>query len=151
MRAPVSNIDRRGVLRAGLLGLFCLVLALAPSQGRADDARPGTGQLAQAPSPFLGKWLWSSPWGPLTLNITEVLPDGRTRGQLAITVYKGVRRFTLADKASGVEMVGKITDGQFVGKLKSGTTMWLKPEGANKLVGPYHRGDGQKQNAVFVK
>ncbi len=151
MTTPGLNFRRRGLLRAGLLGLLCTAFALAPSQGRAGDPRPGAGQLAQAPSPFLGKWIWSSPWGPLTLNITEVLPDGRTRGQLAITVYKGVRRFTLADKASGVEMVGKITNGQFVGKLKSGTTMWLKPEGSNKLVGPYHRGDGQKQNAVFVK
>lgn len=141
---------RRRFLRFGALALGLGLWASVPSPGAADDAHRSLRQVAEAPSPFLGKWTWSSPWGPVTLNITQVLADGRTRGELAITAYKGIRRFQLADKTSGVEMVGKVGDGQFVGRLKSGTTMKLRLVDG-KLVGPYHRGDGQKTNAVFVK
>jgi hypothetical protein len=150
MDATWNITGRRRFLHLGALALGFGLLAAAPAPGAAGDGvRPGR-QLAQAASPFVAKWVWASEWGPVTLNITEVLPDGRARGELAVTVSKGIRRFKLADKASGVEMVGTVADGLFVGRLKSGTTMRLRLVDG-KLVGPYARGDGQKANAVFVK
>lgn len=145
-----KTVFRAGArLCAAVVVGLCLVMA-APQPGAADDGHRHVRQLAQTASPFVAKWVWASEWGPITLNITSVLPDGRARGELAVTVSKGIRRFQLVDKTSGVEMVGKITNGVFVGRLKSGTNMHLKLVDG-KLVGPYNRGDGQKDNAVFVK
>ena len=141
---------RRRFLQGGIFALVAAFLAALPSPVTADDGARAGRQLAEEASPFVGKWVWQSEWGPITLNITRVLPDGRARGELAVTVSKGIRRFQLADKTSGVEMVGKVTDGEFVGRLASGTNMHLRLVGG-KLVGPYNRGDGQKQKAVFAK
>lgn len=143
------SVFRAGARLCAAVVALCLLVA-APMPAAADDGNRQVRQVAQAASPFVAKWVWASEWGPITLNITSVLPDGRARGELAVTVSKGVRRFQLVDKTSGVEMVGKVADGMFVGRLKSGTNMHLKLVDG-KLVGPYNRGDGQKANAVFVK
>ncbi|MEM9683689.1 MAG: hypothetical protein AAF942_10530, partial [Pseudomonadota bacterium] len=73
-------------------------------------------QLAQTVSPFVGKWGWSSDWGPIELNITEVLSGGRPRGTLKLNTTRGKLTVQLADKISGVEMKAKITGNHFVGR-----------------------------------
>ena len=115
------------------------LLSLAP--------RPG---VAQANSPFVGKWSWASEWGPIALNITSILPGGKPRGTFTVTASSSIRRFQLADKVSGVEMAAKITGDRFVGRLYSGSVVDLRLVGG-KLVGTYVRGDYLKANAVFTK
>lgn len=114
---------------------------------RDERARP---QFAQAVSHFVGKWGWSSEWGPIELNITEVLPGGRPRGTLKLNTTRGKLTFQLADKDSGVGMKAKITGNHFVGSLYSGSVFDLRLIDG-KLVGKYARGDSQVADAVFSK